>query len=117
MRWSDGSFWPPVPVVGSPRSPTVRNGWSGSLLRISTAAVLIVIVEVLDGLKTTLTISDPPAGIVSGRVGAGENAKSAASTPVIFSPSDGIDSGAVPVLRMTNCSGGLFEPPRGSLKY
>src|SRR5438105_15338950 len=103
MRWSDGSFCPPVPVVGSPRSPTVRNGWSGSLLRISTAAVLIVIVEVLDGLKTTLTTSDPPAGIISGRVGAGENAKSAASTPGILSPADGIDSGAGPGLRIARC--------------
>jgi hypothetical protein len=87
------------------------------LLRISSVAVSIEngATRLLGGLKTMLTTSDPPAGIVSGSVGAVRNANIDASAPTILSPSDGIDSGAVPVLRMTTCSGGLLEPPRGSL--
>ena len=116
--WSDGSLGPPVPAVGRPRRLTSMNGWSASLLLIWSVAVLMVNGVVLGALNATFTSSVPPAGTVSGSVipAGGVTMNIAASVPTTFSPSPGIASGAVPVLRMASVSLGLAEPPRTSLK-
>ena len=67
-------------------------------------------------LDATFTVSTPPAGIVSGSVipAGSDRTNIVASGPLMGRLP--IDSGAVPVLRMTSLSGGLARPPRGSLK-